>query len=407
MTLHAQWQALDSLIATWWEGDLHTAREEDLRQDSSNTLLFLPHPYSSAGGSEATFPEMYAWDTHFINLALLEHGRHDLVRYHILNYLFEIERYGFMPNGNRTFYTTRSQTPIFPNSIWSYYQATGQRDILHLAYPLLKREYTGYWLASHHQTPTGLATNRDLGDSNASPQLASEAETGLDFTALFEGDVRQCTPLITNCALVQYARVLSWMAQELGERTEALRWQMEAKERIQRIQDLCWNEEAGFFFEYNYEKQQQLPYWSLCAYWTLWAAIATEEQSNRLVENLSRFEQPHGLTVTDQQYRSPHTEFDWVQWGYPAGWAPLHMITVAGLDAYGHHEQARRVAEKFLALLIQVYQQTDKLYEKYNVVAGNIQLPKERTSEIPSLHGWTSAAAVILGRRVFTDRLAF
>jgi alpha,alpha-trehalase len=83
------------------------------------------------------------------------------------------------------------------------------------------------------------------------------------------------------------------------------------------------------------------------------------------------------------------------------------MITVDGLDAYGHHEQARRVAEKFLTLLIQTYQQTDKLYEKYNVVDGNVQLPKERTSEVPSLHGWTSAAAVILGRRVFTDRLAF
>ncbi len=97
MTLHAQWQTLDSLIASWWEGDLQTAREEDLRKDSSGTLLFLPHPYSSAGGSEAIFPEMYAWDTHFINLALLEHGRYDLVLNHILNYLFEIERYGFMP----------------------------------------------------------------------------------------------------------------------------------------------------------------------------------------------------------------------------------------------------------------------------------------------------------------------
>lgn len=406
MTLHAQWQQLDSLIASWWEGDLHTAQEEDVRKDSSGTLRFLPHPYSSAGGSEAIFPEMYAWDTHFINMALLEHGRYDLVLNHILNYLFEIERHGFMPNGNRTYYLTRSQTPVFPNSIWSYYQATGQRDILHRAYPLLKREYTGYWLAPHHQTPTGLATNHDLGEPEVPSELAAEAETGLDFTAIFEGKISECTPLITNCALVQYARVLSWMAQELGEKAEALRWQVEARERAQRIQDFCWNEEAGFFFEYNYVKQQQLPYWSLCAYWTLWAAIATEEQSQRLAEHLTRFEQPYGLTVTDKQYPSPHTQFGWVQWGYPAGWAPLHMITVDGLDAYGHHEEARRVAEKFVTLLVKIYQEREKLYEKYNVVDGTIQLPRERSDEVPALHGWTSAAAVILGRRVFTDRLA-
>lgn len=220
MTLHAQWQTLDSLIASRWEGDLHTALEDDLRKDSSGTLLFLPHPYSSTAGYTTTFPEMSAWDTHFINLALLEHGRYDLVLNHILNYLFEIERYGFMPGGNRTSSVTLSQTPVFPSSIWSYYQATGQRDILHRAYTPLKREYTSYWTGA-----------------------------GLDPTALFDADIRQGTPLITSCALVQYARVLSWMAQELGERTEALRWQMEAKERAQRIQDLYWNEEAGFFFE--------------------------------------------------------------------------------------------------------------------------------------------------------------
>jgi alpha,alpha-trehalase len=402
MTLHAQWQQLDLLIASQWEHDLHTAYEEDLRKDSSGTLLFLPHPYSSAGGSEAVSPGMSAWDTHFINLALLEHGRHDLVLNHILNYLFEIERYGFMPYGNRTFSTTRSQTPVFPNSIWSYYQATGQRDILHRAYPLLKREL--------FQSQTG----REREDTSAIPQPAAmpglvysgKPNMSNDVTALFDGDIRQGTPLITHCALVKYARVLSWMAQELGERAEAMRWQMEAKERTQRIQDLCWNEEAGFFFEYDDEKQQQLPYWSLGAYWTLWAAIATEEQSHRLAEHLVRFEQPYGLTVTDKQYASPHPQFEWVQWGYPTGWAPLHMITVDGLDAYGHHEEARRVAEKFISLLIKVFQETENLYEKYNVVDGNVQLLKERSETVPALHGWTSAAAVILGRRVFTDRLA-
>lgn len=401
MTLHAQWQTLDSLIASQWDGDLHTANEDDLRKDSSGTLLFLPHPFSSLAGYTTTFPEMSAWDTHFINLALLEHGRYDLVLNHILNYLFEIERYGFMPNGNRTSSNTRSQTPVFPNSIWSYYQATGQRDILYRAYPSLKRLFQ-------------ILTDREREDTSTIPQPVTKPgsvypgkpDTSNDFASLFNRDIRQGTSLITNCALVQYARVLSWMAQELGERTEALRWQMEAKERAQHIQDLYWNEEAGFFFEYDYEKQQQLPYWSLSAYWTLWAAIATEEQSERLAAHLARFEQPYGLTITDQQYANPHAQFAWVQSGYPAGWAPLHIITVNGLDAYGHHEEARRVAEKFVTLLLKVFQQSENLYEKYNVVDGNIQLPTEHNEEVPALPGRTSAAAVILGRRVFTDRLA-
>ena len=38
-----------------------------------------------------------------------------------------------------------------------------------------------------HVTPTALATNWDAGDPNWAPTLAAEAETGLDFTPIFDG----------------------------------------------------------------------------------------------------------------------------------------------------------------------------------------------------------------------------
>lgn len=397
-----RWQVLDRAIQTWWDGDLHTAHEQDLINDASRTLLFLPSLYSSAGGSEAIFPEMYAWDTYFINLGLLAHGRTDIVRHHILNYLFAIQRWGFMPNGNRTYYLTRSQTPVFHDSIWRYYQATGERDILYLAYPYLKQEYTAYWNAPHHQTPTGLATNCDLGDPGIDARLAAIAETGLDFTALFGPDVRQCNPLITNCALVRYARTLAALAQELGVQDEAEQWRAEAERRGQLIQQYCWNEEQGFFFDYNVVEQRQQPFWSLCAYWTLWAGVATQEQAAKLVSHLHKFEHQHGLSFTDQLYPSPLEQFTWVQWGYPSGWPPMHIITVAGLADYGYSADARRIAEKYVALMVQLYEQNGFLYEKYNVVDGNVDLPFERQHETPPFHGWSSAAAVVLGRYLFS-----
>ena len=398
---YERWRKLDDQIRLWWDGDIHTAQEEDIRRDEARTLTFLPHPYSSAGGSEAIFPEMYAWDTYFINLALLEHGRRELVYQHILNYLFMIERYGFMPNGNRTFYITRSQTPVFPDSIWQYYLETQDRDILHRSYPVLKKEYLHYWLADHHQTPTGLATNYDLGDPGIPKNLAAEAETGLDFSNIFEADVNQCTPLITNSVLVQYAKTLAAIANELGESAEAVQWLEQAEQRGRIMRELCWNEREGFFFEYNYKQQKQLPYWSLSAYWTLWAGVATDEQAQKLVEHLERFEQTYGYSVTDQAYPSPHSQFSWVQWSYPAGWAPLHIMLTVGLDKYGYKKEAERVAQRFLSLLITVFEQTGNLYEKYNVVDGNAHLPFERMHETPTLHGWTSAAGVLLGRRLF------
>jgi hypothetical protein len=47
---------------------------------------------------------------------------------------------------------------------------------------LKKQEYHDYWCAPHHQTPTGLATNRDLAD----PALGNDylAQFGLSATRL-------------------------------------------------------------------------------------------------------------------------------------------------------------------------------------------------------------------------------
>src|SRR5215475_2184419 len=90
-----QWRALDAQIRTWWDEDLIHATEEDIRKDESKSLLFLPFPYLRISpGSKGTYKEQYAYDTTFMNYALLAHGRRDVVRNHLLNHLFLIERYG-------------------------------------------------------------------------------------------------------------------------------------------------------------------------------------------------------------------------------------------------------------------------------------------------------------------------
>lgn len=425
--LRASWEALDRAIRSWWDGDLQTAQEGDLlpthqqatehpppqaldpeneafsaaRENHADTLLFLPHPYVTAGGSTGAFAEMYGWDTYFINLGLMAHERFELVRNHHLNQLFMIERYGMVLNGNRTYYLTRSQTPLLAEGIRRYHAQHPDRDLLCRAYPLLKQEYRHYWNADHHATPTGLATNRDLGDPNHRPALAAEAEV-TDFTACFDGDVRQCNPLITNAALVKYADALAWMAETLGWPEEAVAWRSEANRRRERIRARCWNAEIGFFFDYQYMRSEQLPYWSLAGFWPLWAEIATPDEAERLVSHLDRFEHPHGLAYTPEAYPSPHPEFDWLQWGYPSGWPPMHRIVIEGLDAYGYHEAAERIATKLLILMVDQYERTGYTWEKYNVVDGSLDFPSERY-DVPALHGFSAATATVLGRRLFDD----
>jgi alpha,alpha-trehalase len=321
-----------------------------------------------------------------------------------------------MPNTNHAAGMTRSQTPVFPESIWSYYLASGDRGVLHRAYPLLEAEYNDYWNAEHHRTPIGLATNRDLGDSNLPPAYAAEAET-LDWTPIFGGDVRRCVPLMTNCALVRYARTVASIAAELGDDANADAYEDRARERAALINRYCWNESRGLFLEYDFVADEQLAYLSLCAYWPLWAGVASPHQAQRLVENLSLFERPNGLSSTDKAYDDPHEsplreEYDLsafeviagggepLQWMYPAGWAPEHLIVVDGLWAYGYESEAQRVAERFLGLMLEQHRLTGRLWEKYNVADGTLELPNSRCGNIP-MRGWTAAAVVLLGRRLW------
>jgi len=237
---------------------------------------------------------MFPFDTAFMNYALLAHERFDCVHDHIRNYLFQVERYGYMPNANHPRGLTRSQPPFIPTTIWLYYLATRERDLLYQAYPLLKREYLNYWNAVHHQTPIGLATCRDLGDPSLSPELAAEAETGMDWMPIYDGDIRRCAALGLNCLLVRYARVLAMMAKEIGLQAEASTFAKDAEERASLIRKYCWNENVGLFLEFDFVANRQLPYVSECAFWTMWAGVATRKQAIRLVGHLHLLEQRYG-----------------------------------------------------------------------------------------------------------------
>jgi alpha,alpha-trehalase len=262
-------------------------------------------PYESPTPAGSAMQNMFGWDTDFVSRALMVHGLADQARNHILDYLFMIHRYGYMPNANAVVYLTRSEPPLIADTIWQYFLLTRDRDLLHLAYPRLKRNYQDYWNAPHHQTPVGLATNRDLGDHSLAPRLAAEAETGLDWTPIYGGDVRRRVPLITNCALVRYANRLAQIAREVGEEAESKAFSAAAAERSLRIRQYCWSETLGFFVEYDFMSARQIPCLSDCALWTLRAGVATQDQAATLVRSLGRIEQRFGLSCTDKGYPTP------------------------------------------------------------------------------------------------------
>ena len=62
-------------------------------------------------------------------------------------------------------------------------------------------------------------------------------------------------------------------------------------------------------------------------------------------------------------------------------------MVAGGLLRYGYKEDARRIAEKFTALVEACYEATGHLWEKYNVVDGSVNVRDEY--DMPTMLGWT------------------
>src|SRR6266478_6559879 len=89
--------------------------------DARSSLIPLPNPYVVPGGR---FREVYYWDSYFTMLGLIESGRTDLVKNMLDNFAHLIATVGHIPNGNRTYYLSRSQPPFFAAMVGLYALAT-------------------------------------------------------------------------------------------------------------------------------------------------------------------------------------------------------------------------------------------------------------------------------------------
>lgn len=75
-----------------------------------SSLIPLPYSYIVPGGR---FNEIYYWDSYFTMLGLKESGLYDMIENMIDNFAYLINNCGHIPNGNRSYFISRSQPPFF------------------------------------------------------------------------------------------------------------------------------------------------------------------------------------------------------------------------------------------------------------------------------------------------------
>ncbi len=374
-------------------------REPDRDISPWSSLLALPNAYIVPGDR---FDEIYYWDSYFILLGLEQDGQHELALDELNNFAHLIDRYGHIPNGNRSYYLSRSQPPFFAAMVQLIADHDG--DQVYVQYlPELEKEYA-YWMtgadslkpgqAAHHvvRLPDGTVMNRywdersaprdesyreDIDTAHSMPQrdsadlwrnLRAGAESGWDFSSRWFADgktlatieVTSLIPADLNTLMYNLERTLAVAHHAKGDAGPAARYQKLADARAAAIRSLLWDEKTHAFGDYDFVHHQLTHRLSAATVYPLYFGVATRDQAQTIAQTVEHdLLRPGGIATTSVQSGQ--------QWDEPNGWAPLQFLAVIGLRRYGQDTLARTIATRWIASNLAFYNQTGKLVEKYDL----------------------------------------
>jgi len=368
-------------------------------QPMFSSRLPLPHRYVVPGGR---FGEIYYWDSYFTMLGLEQSGRYDLTDAMIANFAFLIDQYGHIPNGNRTYYLSRSQPPFFAAMIELAAARAGE-EVYRKYLPQLRREYA-FWMegaqtlqpgSAHRRvvrlasgeilnrywddrdTPREESYREDVATAQGSDRPASEvyrnlraaAESGWDFSSRWLADRKtlatirtiELVPVDLNSLLYRLERTIAHACGLSEQPACANEMRQRADERKAAMLRHLWNEEAGAFTDYDWRASKPMQQVTAATVYPLYFDVATREQARAIATTVrEQLLKPHGIATT--------TERTGQQWDAPNGWAPLQWLAIRGFERYGEKALAGTIAQRWVGKNLAVFRTTGKLVEKYDVV---------------------------------------
>ena len=211
-------------------------------------------------------------------------------------------------------------------------------------------------------------------------------ESGFDTNSHygpFAGSTHHYADVSLNSLLYRYELDMRNFAQKLGKTDDVKRWTEAAAARKEAMNKYLWRPEFGMYRDYDFVagKPSETPY--LTTFYPLWAGAASAQQAASVRGTLPIFELMGGLAMDNQPSGA--------QWDSPFGWAPTNWLAVSGLDAYGFHDDARRIAAKFNATIDRSFAADGTIREKYNMALGNadVKISAGYTTNVIGF-GWTN-----------------
>jgi len=373
-------------------------RTTDKASNKWDSLLPLPKPYVVPGGR---FREVYYWDSYFTMLGLAESDHWDKISDMVDNFAYEIDTFGHIPNGNRSYYLSRSQPPFF--SLMVELLATHDSDALKKYRPQMEKEYA-YWMDGVDTLQPGQANKRvvklddgailnrywddrdtprpeswldDVNTAKSNPNrpateiyrdLRSAAASGWDFSSRWMDDPQKLgtirttsiVPVDLNALMFKMEKLLARASQESGDAASVSKYETLATARQKAIESHLWNDKEGWYADYDLKSKKVRNQLTAAALFPLYVKAAAQDRAEKVAAaTSSRLLKPGGIATT--------TVNSGQQWDAPNGWAPLQWVAAEGLQNYGQEKVSMDVTWRFLKNVQHTYDREKKLVEKYDV----------------------------------------
>ena len=420
-------QSMEQHITSLWP--VLTRAKDSL--DARSSLIPLPFPYVVPGGR---FREVYYWDSYFTMLGLVQSRRTDLVKNMLDNFAHLITTVGHIPNGNRSYYLSRSQPPFFAAMVGLYADATDStKAFAYLA--AMQKEYA-FWMAGAASVKAGSASRRvvrladgtllnryfddlpeprpesyredfKLAESLSEPakrqlftNIRAAAESGWDFSSRWMRDPKdlrtlettELAPVDLNSLLYHAERTIAALLalrNGKGDVAASAKFASAADLRRAAIRKYAFDNKEGFFYDVRWRigtPERSRP--TMAAAAPLYFRVATPEQGRAVATRLERDFLRSGGFVTTLVTSGQ-------QWDAPNGWPPLQWIGMEGVRRFGRGNIADVARERWLALNRRTYASTGKMTEKYDVTdpnraAGGGEYPTQDG------FGWSNGVALAL-----------
>lgn len=372
--------------------------------DDEGNLIGLPYPYTTPCANEG-FTEMYYWDTYFTNAGLIAEGNVQQAKNNADNVRFLIHKYGFMPNGNRTFYLGNTQPPFYYKMVEDIFEKTGDKGWLKESYDALVKEY-GYW-QTNRTAPNGLnvygphkdytkeyieekydyfkyryrgfeAKNEEE-KSACAHTIVTMCESGWDCCTRFENAGEYYNPVDLNSLLYGLERSMAKFS-DILKNGEAELWSERAARRKEKMLEIMFDNKRGIFLDWNYKEERFSPVVSAASLYPLFVKLDdTPEKAIGVLKNELFLKYGVSACVPGKYDYS-------LQWDYPNVWAPLQYIAYVACKNYGYDDLAKKVAETYIKLLDENFAQTGNLWEKYDGLTGKVA---NADYNAPKMMGWT------------------